>query len=86
MKTWTRNFIVENIIGAINRSNSSPEKKKELIDKALKAHRKEEIEAINREDIHPTKYTLKRYFSKRRLQDDALKQGDKTRLKKEALG
>lgn len=78
--------IVENIVSAINKSNYSPEKKAELKRKAFLNAGKESTQAQEREGLHPTKHTLKRYFSKRALQDSALKQGDESRAKKEVLG
>lgn len=78
--------IVENILGAIAKSDYSPEKKAELKKKAILNAEKESAQALERENIHPTKHILKRHLSKRQLQDSALKQGDEKRAKQEVLG
>lgn len=74
--------IVENLLDMIDKSNRSSEDKRNLKSKVKNAHDKEEVQAMYREKLHPAKHTLKRYFSKRRLQDDALEQGDKKELVK----
>ena len=78
--------LVENIMGAIAKSNYSPEKKEDLKRKAFLNAGREAAQAQEREGLHPTKHILKRHLSKRALQDSALKQGDESRARKEVLG